>query len=76
MAQIPYHKLLEKIPNKYLLSVMLARRVKHICDSPEHSKELRESDAFSIAIREILEGKVELETVENYEELEAQASKE
>ncbi|MFH2031063.1 MAG: DNA-directed RNA polymerase subunit omega [Bacteroidota bacterium] len=66
MGEISYHELLKKIPNKYLLSVVIAKRVKHICESPElYSKELKTEDPFHIAVKEILTDKVKIEFAES-----------
>lgn len=58
MARVTIEDCLEKVPNKYALSVAAMKRAKEIVKGAKSLSEETENKAVVLALREIAEGKV------------------
>ena len=52
-------KLTERIPNRYMLVDVVARRARQIADEAEHAEIRLEEKAVTLAIQEIADGKID-----------------
>lgn len=61
MLYPPMNKLLEQVPSRYMLVNVIAQRARQIAIDAEESQTTLDDKPVSIAIREVAEGKVEIE---------------
>ena len=61
MLYPPMNELLEKVPSRYMLVNVVAQRARQIASEAEAAGEPLDDKPVSIAIREVAEGKLELD---------------
>lgn len=61
MLYPPMNELLEKVPSRYMLVNVVAQRARQIASEAEASGEPLDDKPVSIAIREVAEGKLDLD---------------
>ncbi len=64
MKEPSIDKLLEKIPNKYILTVLSAKRARQINEELKFLRQVMAKDPLTIALEEILNNKVKYEEEE------------
>lgn len=61
MLNPPMNELLEKVPSRYMLVNVVAQRARQIASEAEEAGEPLDDKPVSIAIREVAEGKLDLD---------------
>lgn len=61
MLYPPMNELLEQVPSRYMLVNVVAQRARQIANEAEENQTVLEDKPVSIAIREVAEGKVEIQ---------------
>ena len=61
MLYPPMNELLEKVPSRYMLVNVVAQRARQIASEAEAAGEPLDDKPVSIAIREVAEGKLDLD---------------
>ena len=61
MLYPPMNQLLEKVPSRYMLVNVVAQRARQIASEAENEDYFLEDKPVTIAIREVAEGKLDLE---------------
>lgn len=64
MLKPPMSELLEKIPSRYMLVNVVARRAREIANESEEEGVSLEEKPVSIAVREVADGKIDLADLE------------
>ena len=61
MLYPPMNELLEQVPSRYMLVNVVAQRARQIANEAEENQTVLEDKPVSLAIREVAEGKVEIQ---------------
>ena len=61
MLNPPMNELLEKVPSRYMLVNVVAQRARQIASEAENAGEPLDDKPVSMAIREVAEGKLDLD---------------
>lgn len=64
MLYPPMNKLLEQVPSRYMLVNVIAQRARQIANEAEEEQIVLDDKPVSMAIREVAEGKVELQAAQ------------
>ncbi|MCX7846112.1 MAG: DNA-directed RNA polymerase subunit omega [Dictyoglomaceae bacterium] len=65
MKEPSIDKLLEKIPNKYILTVLSAKRARQINEELKFLRQIMVKDSLTIALEEIINNRVSFEEEES-----------